>query len=103
MGIHAMGNAAGNWVWAGQEAPSNVRFEAAETLAVLGSREVPPIVAPFNEQDVFDLPFVGTGEMRDPVSGLQFHRARYMNPTLGTFISSTSSKQVSSSLIRCRH
>jgi RHS repeat-associated protein len=86
MGIHAMENAAGNWLWAGQDGIGNVRFEADETLAVLGSREVAPYLAPFNEQGVFDLPFVGTGEMRDP-NGLQYHRARYMNPILGTFVS----------------
>jgi RHS repeat-associated protein len=85
-GIHAMENAAGNWLWAGQDALGNVRFEADESLAVLSSREIDSYQNPFNEQGVFDLPFVGTGEIRDDI-GLQYHRKRYMNPVLGAFIS----------------
>jgi YD repeat-containing protein len=86
MGIHAMQNNNGDWRWAGQDALGSVRFEADDALAVLGSRNLAPYLTPFDEQGAFELPFVGTGEIRDEI-GLQYHRKRYLNPALGVFLS----------------
>ncbi|MCC6615498.1 MAG: hypothetical protein IT320_18640 [Anaerolineae bacterium] len=85
-GIHAMEDNAGNWIYAVQDALGNVRSEVGSFLAVQGSRQMTPYLTPFDEMGSFAMPFVGTGEMRDPI-GIQYHRARYLNPSIGTFLS----------------
>lgn len=85
-GIHAMEDHAGNWTYAVQDALGNVRSEMDSLLAVQGSRQLTPYLTPFDEVGSFAIPFVGTGEMRDPI-GIQYHRSRYLNPSIGTFLS----------------
>ncbi len=85
-GIHTMENNAGNWTWAVQDAQGSVRAEVDHMLAVQASRHLDPYLNPFGEQGSFAMPFVGTGEMRDPI-GLQYHRARYYNPAMGGWLS----------------
>lgn len=77
----------GNWTWAVQDALGSVRSEVDSLLAVQGSRQLTPYLTPFDEVGSFAMPFVGTGEMRDPITGLQYHRARYFNPAMGSWLS----------------
>ncbi len=74
----------GVWHWAVNDGLGSVRVQADGDFDVEGSRLFAPYGVPFGEQGAFDVPFAFTGEMLD-ANGLQYHRARYYNPSLGVF------------------
>lgn len=85
-GIHASESAAGVWTYPMQDGLGSVRAEAGDNLSVLASSGYAPFGVPRDVQGTFATPFRFTGEQRD-ASGVQYHRARYVNPALGTFLS----------------
>ncbi len=83
-GLLSQQDSAGDWHWAVNDGLGSVRVQADGDFDVEGSRLFAPYGAPFDEQGTFDMPFAFTGEMLD-ANGLQYHRARYLNPVLGVF------------------
>ncbi len=83
-GLLSQQDSNGDWQWIVADGLGSVRVQADSDFDVEGSRLFAPFGAPFDEQGAFDVPFAFTGEMLD-ANGLQYHRARYYNPTLGAF------------------
>ncbi len=83
-GLLSQQDSVGDWHWAVNDGPGSVRVQADSNFDVEGSRLFAPYGAPFDEQGAFSVPFAFTGEMLDE-NGLQYHRARYLNPALGVF------------------
>lgn len=84
-GIHAM-NDGSNWSYMLQDGLGSVRAEIAQNVAVNGSQSYAPYGEVFGASGAMSSPFAFTGEPLDG-NGLQYHRARYMNPALGGFLS----------------
>jgi RHS repeat-associated protein len=84
-GIHAMEDNAGIWSYMLQDGLGSVRAEADTNAVVSASQSYAPFGQPMNTVGNFS-PFAFTGEQRDG-NGLQYHRARYMNPNIGGFLS----------------
>ncbi len=83
-GIHAMQNNAGDWSYMAQDGLGSVRSEIDSLLKVSAVQNYAPYGEPFGGAGNFNTPFAFTGEPRD-ASGLQYHRARYYNPSLAIF------------------
>jgi len=81
-GIHTAEDQAGNWQHVMTDALGSVRGYVGEHNAVLSNVN-------YSEYGVPSTPIVGfafTGEWRDQ-TGLQYHRARYLSPALGGWLS----------------
>ncbi len=83
-GIHAMQNNAGEWSYMAQDGLGSVRSLIDSTLGVDAVQSYNPYGEPFGTVGNFTSPFAFTGEPRD-ANGLQYHRARYYNPSLAIF------------------
>ncbi|MEZ4671437.1 MAG: RHS repeat-associated core domain-containing protein [Anaerolineae bacterium] len=84
-GIHA--SQKGGWGWAIQDGLSSVRQSIDSGGVVKGSRNYGPYFDEFGALGIFfGMPFAVTGEPTDG-NGLVNLRKRYMNPTIGQFIS----------------
>jgi RHS repeat-associated protein len=80
-GIHAVDSATG-WTWPVQDALGSVRGYVGEHNVVVSNIN-------YSEYGVPSTPITGfafTGEMRDG-NGVQYHRARYLSPALGGWLS----------------
>jgi RHS repeat-associated protein len=80
-GIHAVDSGTG-WTWPVQDALGSVRGHVGDHNRVLSNVN-------YSEYGVPSAPITGfafTGEMRDG-NGLQYHRARYLSPALGGWLS----------------
>lgn len=85
-GIHAQQGGTGAWNWMLQDGLGSVRSVVDSSLNVLESRLYQPYGVEFGGSGTHQTAYSFTGEMRDPI-GLQYHRARYLNPALGVFTS----------------
>lgn len=86
-GIHSREDAAGAWHWAVQDALGTVRAETNSSGVLEGSRNLDPFGNLIGSVDgTIGTPYHFTGEPRD-ADGLNYHRARYLNPQVGTWIS----------------
>jgi RHS repeat-associated protein len=80
-GIHAVDSGTG-WTWPVQDALGSVRGYVGEHNAVLSNVN-------YSEYGIPSTPITGfafTGEWRD-APGIQYHRARYLSPALGGWLS----------------
>ena len=85
-GIHAQKDASNNWEWMLQDGLGSVRLAADSNNNVLWNGSYEPYGVAFGTSGTNPTVYSFTGEMRDPI-GLQYHRARYLNPALGVFTS----------------
>ncbi|GEM_PF-898598 len=85
-GIHSVENSSGSWRYALQDGLGSVRAEVDNLGAVQASQDFTPYLMPMNISGSFEMPFGATGEQLDE-TGLLYLRARYMNPTMGGFLS----------------
>ena len=79
-------NDGSNWSYMLQDGLGSVRAEIGANVAVNGSQSYTPYGEVFGASGAMSSPFAFTGEPLDG-NGLQYHRARYMNPALGGFLS----------------
>jgi len=85
-GIHGREDAAA-WHWAVQDGLGSVRAETNSGGVLEGSRNLDPFGNVIDSIDgVIGTPYHYTGEPRD-TNELNFHRARYLNPQLGMWVS----------------
>jgi RHS repeat-associated protein len=80
-GIHAMYDGT-DWSYAVQDGLGSVRMEVGASVSA--SQNYTPYGEVMDINGSFDSPFGFTGEMLDS-NGLQYHRARYYDPSLGAF------------------
>ncbi len=85
-GIHAMENASGNWTYAAQDGLGSVRAEIDSMVDVQATQNLDPFLTPMNVTGTAEMPFGATGEQVDD-NALLYLRARYMNPSIGGFLS----------------
>ncbi|MEP6983953.1 MAG: RHS repeat-associated core domain-containing protein [Chloroflexota bacterium] len=88
-GIHAQENPTGAWTYPVQDALGSVRVETDANAAIQATRHFDPFGNVFDEATAsgFEwMPYNFTGEPRDE-NGLNYHRARYLNPPLGVWVS----------------
>ena len=85
-GIHAQQDNSGDWFWPMQDGLGSVRSVVDDVLAVQGIQHYEPYGTPYGEQRSLGMPFGFTGEPMDD-DGLVYLRIRYINPTLGQFMS----------------
>jgi len=83
-GIHAQETPAGAWQYPLTDGLGSVRTIASGAAAALETTGYDPFGVPESPLTLTDFAF--TGEQRDG-TGLQYHRARYVNPALGVFAS----------------
>jgi len=85
-GIHAAEGQAGNWQHVMTDALGSVRGYVGDHNRVLGLQSYSLYGVPDAPVGSVGTPFRFTGEMRDG-NGLQYHRARYLSPALGGWLS----------------
>ncbi len=83
-GLLSQQDSAGDWQWMVKDGLDSVRGVVDDGFDAVGSRHFAPYGVAYDEQGAFSVPFAFTGEMLD-ANGLQYHRARYLNPALGVF------------------
>jgi len=85
-GLHATQNNSSNWFWGLQDGLGSQRAEVDVNGAVVASQEFTPYGVVQNVTGSFNSPHAFTGEPVD-ANGLQYHRARYYDPTMGVWAS----------------
>ncbi len=83
-GLLSQQDSSGAWHWTVNDGLGSVRSELDDNFDAVASRHFAPYGVAYGEQGSFTVPFAFTGEMLD-ANGLQYHRARYLNPALGVF------------------
>jgi RHS repeat-associated protein len=85
-GIHGVKDSSNAWHWPVQDGLGSVRGVVDNSVGVQESRLYGPYGEPFGSSGTSQTSYGFTGEPTD-ANGLLYLRARYYNPTIGTFMS----------------
>jgi RHS repeat-associated protein len=85
-GIHGVKDSSNAWHWPTQDGLGSVRGVVDSSVGVQESRLYGPYGEPFGATGTSQTSYGFTGESTD-ANGLLYLRARYYNPTIGTFLS----------------
>ena len=82
--VHSQEKANGNWRWMAEDGLGSIRSIMDANASVVSSSNYAPYGSPFDVVGGGESPFGYTGEYTD-ATGDVFLRARYYNPSMGTF------------------
>lgn len=82
--LHSQQKASGQWRWMAEDGLGSIRSVVNANAVVVASSNYAPYGSPFDVVGAGETPFGYTGEYTDP-TGNVYLRARYYNPSMGTF------------------